>query len=330
MLESNPALVHARHPQDETTPLHAAASVSWDTVVAWLIEHGANVNARAKWGATPLEVTGMGHGHSSRDSQTARVRDLLLAAGAERTARFAVAIRDAEWLRARHAEGTLVNQISEIGGLVRAAVVHDRPDMLSLLLELGLDPDERVRAGETELSGIPLRECVRLGKTEMAEILIAGGAELTPQVAVALGKVEWLRRRHAEGALENPIDGEEGGLLTVAVRHDRPDVLALLLSLGFDPGRAHAFEWPGRGRLLMELSAPPCRHHRQAGDGRDAAEARCGPERLRLCSRQPRLARLRCPGPGDDRLARAIWRTPRRGFGRPPRAPRAGKGDARR
>src|SRR5262249_5942148 len=40
----------------------------------------------------------------------------------------------------------------------------------------------------------------------------------------------WLRARHAEGALDA---GE--GLLSQAVNYDRPEIVALLLDLGFDP-----------------------------------------------------------------------------------------------
>lgn len=38
-----------------------------------------------------------------------------------------------------------------------------------------------------------------------------------------------------KGHLVNPITWEAGGLLTVAVRHNRPDILELLLEFGFDP-----------------------------------------------------------------------------------------------
>jgi hypothetical protein len=53
--------------------------------------------------------------------------------------------------------------------------------------------------------------------------------------AVAAGDIAWLRARHAEGTLLNPVRWSDGGLLTVAVRHNRPEVLALLLDFGFDP-----------------------------------------------------------------------------------------------
>src|SRR5204862_6224030 len=81
--------------------------------------------------------------------------------------------------------------------------------------------------------GKPLEWCARERRFEMAETLLARGATLTAPLAVALGKADWLRARHAEGILAHPADGD--GLLTVAVEHDRGDMLRLLLELGFDP-----------------------------------------------------------------------------------------------
>jgi ankyrin repeat protein len=51
--------------------------------------------------------------------------------------------------------------------------------------------------------------------------------------AVVRGDAAWIRERHAEGALRDPVAGD--GLLTLAVKHDRAEMLELLLELGFDP-----------------------------------------------------------------------------------------------
>jgi len=55
------------------------------------------------------------------------------------------------------------------------------------------------------------------------------------RAAVCEGNIEWLRARHAAGTLTNPVRWDGGGLLTVAVEHNRPDILAFLLDCGFDP-----------------------------------------------------------------------------------------------
>src|SRR6185437_589892 len=105
--------------------------------------------------------------------------------GAERTARWALITGNAEWLRARHTEGTLGQPIYGDEGLLSLAVRYDRPEMLALLLDLGFDPDERQ---QMELEppaytwGQPLRHCAVFGKPEMAKLLLARGADVNAHI----------------------------------------------------------------------------------------------------------------------------------------------------
>ncbi|MDE3196085.1 MAG: hypothetical protein KGN84_07070 [Acidobacteriota bacterium] len=55
------------------------------------------------------------------------------------------------------------------------------------------------------------------------------------RAAVASGDLDWLRARHRAGEFTNPVRWDGGGLLTVAVQHNQPAVLELLLEFGFDP-----------------------------------------------------------------------------------------------
>src|SRR5262249_27136393 len=75
----------------------------------------------------------------------------------------------------------------------------------------------------------------------VAELLRSRGAEMTARSAVALGDESWLRSRHVEGTLTNPIE-DWGGLLTIAVLYDRPAILELLLDFGFDPDERSRLE----------------------------------------------------------------------------------------
>ena len=129
-------------------------------------------------GLTPLDVAA-GYG---TERMTAWLRDR----GAEMTARAAAALGDAEWLRARHTEGTLTNPIEDSGGLLRIAASHNRPEILRLLLDFGFDPDERIRFGSGDEPvftwGMPLWHCAGSGKYEMAGMLLAHGAD--PNAAV--------------------------------------------------------------------------------------------------------------------------------------------------
>lgn len=95
--------------------------------------------------------------------------------------RKAVANGDLEWLRARHAEGKLVNQVLwQGGGLLTVAVRNNRIDILQFLLDCGFDPNEPVSYGEGDWTAYsqayPLWYCAALGRPKMAELLLDRGA----------------------------------------------------------------------------------------------------------------------------------------------------------
>jgi len=192
MLQADPALARSTDPEG-CTPLHAAACALDEGGISWLLDHGADPNHRARDGRTPLDLAASGRGWSKSGDRAKfeRVARLLLSRGASLGPIPAVALGDEQWVRARQAEGALavvssiqigVNScILNIGGLLSIAVLHDRPVMLALLLDLGLDPDERIRMdGMDEIlytAGNPLLSCVVLGKRQMAEMLLARGAD---------------------------------------------------------------------------------------------------------------------------------------------------------
>jgi ankyrin repeat protein len=153
--------------------LHVAAGLRSEVLVRALLECGADPNVRGPGDRTPLDHA-VGRDFGERFGIIAA---MLVAHGAELTARAAVALGDADWVRARTG---LTNQIEDWGGLLSVAVKYDRPEMLRLLLELGMDPNERVRVEdleETEFSsGMPLWHCAVNGKLMMAELLLQHGA----------------------------------------------------------------------------------------------------------------------------------------------------------
>jgi ankyrin repeat protein len=192
MLQSRPELADmAMSYGDEHRPIHFAVMKRSPPMVRLLMQHGAN----ARQGIYP-----------HRDATTAwtlakeRGYDEIVAiieaeekprneaespseaeAPSDEAARAAVAAGDLEWLRAQHAAGTLVNPIRwSGGGLLTVAVRHNRPEMLTLLLDYGFDPDERVSEGEGDWvaysQGYPLWYCAALGRREMAETLLQRGA----------------------------------------------------------------------------------------------------------------------------------------------------------
>lgn len=184
MLESDPSLVQARLLGHGWTPLHIAAARLNVKMVDSLIQRGADVNAKGRnWTEqTPLDSAA----HSSDASKSAEFADVanrLVRAGAEITPWAAVAMGDANWLRARHAQGSLINPIEGAGGMLRIAASCNRTEILQSLLDLGFDSNERTRMEDVDADGIvftwgmPLYHCAQFGKYEMAEILLAHGAD---------------------------------------------------------------------------------------------------------------------------------------------------------
>jgi ankyrin repeat protein len=151
-------------------------------VAAWLLDHGVDVNLRSDDESSPLDVVGMFRSGQDKDAMIA----LLLRRGVEITARSAVILGDIDRLRRIASNEDLVTPRDDRGWLLRLAVDCDRPDILRLLLDLGLDPDARVRVDDddepTFTLGMPLYECARHGKYAMAEILLDRGADANGQV----------------------------------------------------------------------------------------------------------------------------------------------------
>ena len=82
-------------------------------------------------------------------------------------------------------------------------------------------------------------------------------AEDPAQAAVKNGDIAWLEREHAAGRLVNRIRWDGGGLLTAAVRCNRPEVLARLLDFGFDPNERTS---EGEGDWVAYSQAFPLWH----------------------------------------------------------------------
>ena len=197
ILHANPQLINGSSP-DGVTLLHLACARVMPRLAAWVLARGADVHVESNHGFTPIDMLGrwpVRHPHDGIDE----IAKLLLDHGADRTVFWAIATGNAEWLRARHAEGDLKNQVSEVGGFVTFAVRLDRPGILSLLLDLGFDPNERPDPANPD--GKPLEYCAVQRRYDLADLLLRRGAVLTPRLAVALGREDWLRARPGDVVL---------------------------------------------------------------------------------------------------------------------------------
>jgi ankyrin repeat protein len=182
LLEADPALVQTSSVEG-WTPLHAAARALNTRLIASLLDHGADAGVRGPHDLTPLDVAAH-FSDADNSGAFAKAASLLLGRGAVLTAAAAVALGDADWLRARHAVGMLINSIEPVtGGVLRVAASHNKPEMVSLLLDFGFDPDERTRfGGGDEVNvvftwGMPLWYCAANGKYGIAEVLLKRGAD---------------------------------------------------------------------------------------------------------------------------------------------------------
>lgn len=180
LLDENPARIQTRHIPSGASPLHAAAQALDTALVEWLLHHGADPRARMHHDLTPLDLAA----HRWYRADTARFEAVarpLLDRGAPMTPAAAAALGDADWLRARYAEGTLADQNDGSGGLLRIAVTHNRAGILDLLLDSGFDPDERVRLHDGDDApftwGMALQHAVQLKRYGMAETLLKRGAD---------------------------------------------------------------------------------------------------------------------------------------------------------
>jgi ankyrin repeat protein len=180
---------------DEHRPIHYAVMKRSPKMVRLLMQHGANAragihphrDATAAWTLAKEreydEIVAIIEEEEQHRQQFTHAESTQAAETiGDEAARAAVASGDIEWLRTRHAEGTLINPIRwNGGGLLTVAVQANQPEMLRRLLDFGFDPNERVSLGEGDWlaysQGYPLWNCAALGRREMAEILLQRGAD---------------------------------------------------------------------------------------------------------------------------------------------------------
>jgi ankyrin repeat protein len=134
---------------------------------------------------------------------------------------------------------------------IHYAVMHRQPEITRLLMRkganarAGIHPHRdatsawtlaRERGYDDIVAIIQEEENRRAEPAHESTIAPAMELDNAERTAVANGDLQWLRSSLAEGKLANHVRWSDGGLLTVAARNNRPEVLAFLLDeCKFDP-----------------------------------------------------------------------------------------------
>lgn len=226
LLLEHGAEVNVTNSMNQGTPLTTAALVGNRAVVELLLGRGARLEARLEGVATPLALAA-NHGR-------APVVDLLLARGADTRIEIAgrnLLLHALADLPVRAVERQMT-QAGGDGGMIRLqpAFPGDQAETIRRLLKAGLNPNASTRDG----SRVPLSMAAALGLPDVAETLLAGGADpfqeesgaFTPfHVAVDRGQIEVLKvlARHDRKILK---------LVNVSARTDDRTPLHLA-ALGF-------------------------------------------------------------------------------------------------
>jgi ankyrin repeat protein len=188
VFDEHPELGEVCQP-DGVTMLHQAAGRGALLIMKWLLDHGADANRKADCppfhgasflpasGWTPLDfaATGQGGDWLFDNRKFERVAKLLLEHGAQLSPLSAATLGRWDYL------ANYSKQDLEGKGVLEAAVKGNQPDVLRRLLDLGLDPDERIQVGhmaeQTWSAGGPLFQAVVLNRIEMASLLLERGAD---------------------------------------------------------------------------------------------------------------------------------------------------------
>lgn len=242
LLTAKPALVHAQWSySDERRALHVAVMKRSARMVRLLMRHGADaqrgihphrhettayvmaVDREFEEIAGVIEEVERDRGHARAEGGRSPTRELPEKPRPDLQLVKSVTGGDLTWLKARHARQPIRNMIDwDSGGLLTLAVIRGQREVLAFLLEIGLDPDERVRWSEGPdaafSQGYPLWNSAATGQHDMAELLLRHGAD--PNVHVdSSGSPVYAAYSHKQWQMVELLR-RHGGIVT-------PDIIGL-------------------------------------------------------------------------------------------------------
>jgi len=176
LIEADPALVEARDGRG-CTPLYTACIRNQVAVANFLIDRGADLNARNNWNLTPL------HGANGVYGQDVELIKRLIAEGADVNARGSRNETPLYWAAAR-GNLTVAKVLMDNGadpnvyGQAFGTILHHsinlgHPQMAQLLIENGAKPNQKDPSGRTELHLAAIK-----GYAGLARLLIDRKADI--------------------------------------------------------------------------------------------------------------------------------------------------------
>ena len=211
ILDRQPDLLDACH-RNGGSVIHEAACHGRYELVRELLRRGADITHLTPEGQSPLD--GAVHNIRGRNRPLNEgcliCTGILLQAGCEQSIESAVALGDIEYVRSfaeDHPERFQSND-SERDGLLQIAIQNDDIDIVRLLLDLGLYPDDRHQLHHYESRpyswGEPLSNAAGNSRYEIAELLLERGADPNASIYASANPV---------GAAYNNRDDRMKGLL---------------------------------------------------------------------------------------------------------------------
>ena len=251
-----------------TQPLHFAVREGHADVVRTLLELGADPSYR-RYAHEPLATVARDRGHEDIARIIEDARAAVGLGGDPHEVHIAATAGDVDRLRALiDGDHSLLDRGDDEGFTsLHWAVEAGQAECATFLLELGAPPDAIQAGGGGNRpdawyrpAGLrPIDLALKRDDFDMVRMLLAGGAELTIDVAAAMGDADAVRQiLDSDPGAVRALGDEAGRPMGEAARRGHTDVIVVLLARGVDPNRRDGRDAP-RGKALW--------HAAQRGDG---------------------------------------------------------------
>ncbi|MDP6700135.1 MAG: ankyrin repeat domain-containing protein [Candidatus Latescibacteria bacterium] len=284
IIQRSPELLDACH-RNGGSVAHAAASRGRHRLLLELLQRGADITHLTPEGQSPLDGAALNirRRNAPPNEGCLLSAGILLQAGCPHSPEAAVALGDLEFVRShahQHPQRFQSNN-RDRDGLLQLAIASDHLEMVRLLLDLGLDPNDRHQLLQYESRpyswGEPLAWAAGNGQYACAELLLERGADPNASIYAsgnpvsaaynnADERMKGLLFRHG-GILDPSTAGLEGETSAAAVAlHNDPSLAAELLwaaGCGGDPNIVgmclRQLDWSPQDERWFNLLEQPLR-----------------------------------------------------------------------